>query len=360
MSNLTPGHNSNNSNTEIDQINISELLMVLWKSRKPTIKATSVFFILGIVIAFTSQIEYQSNCKLLPEVRDVNRNNLTGLSNLAGLAGINLDLIDNQGSLKPELYPQIVQSLPFRQELIYEELNFSRIKRKISFYAFFSEKIGQSFFYKTKKTIFSIFSKDSKDEFAHGEGQNIILISKEMRDLLDELGERIAISVDKKDGMISVSATMPDPLASAELTDKCVRLLQRHITDYKLSQLRMNKAFIKERFNEAEDRLQASRKKLAIYDDKNINVISSLVRSEKQHLENEYNFAFELYKSLGAQLEQSEIKVKEETPVFTIIEPVVVPLEKSKPKRLYIILASIIIGLLLSSSIQIFKFIFLK
>lgn len=60
---------------------------------------------------------------------------------------------------------------------------------------------------------------------------------------------------------------------------------------------------------------------------------SALARTEEVRLQNEYKLAFEVYSQLAQQLEQAQITVKEDTPVFSIVKPVTVPLEKSKPNR---------------------------
>ena len=49
---------------------------------------------------------------------------------------------------------------------------------------------------------------------------------------------------------------------------------------------------------------------------------------------------------LATQLEQAKIKVKEETPVFTVLEPVKVPVNKSRPKKLFVVLGSLFIGVI--------------
>ena len=40
-----------------------------------------------------------------------------------------------------------------------------------------------------------------------------------------------------------------------------------------------------------------------------------------------------VFQELAGQVEQAKIQVNKDTPIFTIIEPVSVPLERSKPKR---------------------------
>jgi uncharacterized protein involved in exopolysaccharide biosynthesis len=53
-----------------------------------------------------------------------------------------------------------------------------------------------------------------------------------------------------------------------------------------------------------------------------------------------------VYSELAKRLESQQIKVKEDTPVFTILEPVSIPLDKSEPKRGLIILISLFTGLI--------------
>lgn len=54
--------------------------------------------------------------------------------------------------------------------------------------------------------------------------------------------------------------------------------------------------------------------------------------------------AIQVYQSLAEQKEQAEIAVKKDTPAFSVIEPVKVPIEKSAPKRSLIMVVSIFMG----------------
>jgi uncharacterized protein involved in exopolysaccharide biosynthesis len=61
-------------------------------------------------------------------------------------------------------------------------------------------------------------------------------------------------------------------------------------------------------------------------------------------LQSDYQLAFEVYSQLAQQLEQAQIKVKEDTPVFSIVKPVTVPIEKSKPNRPLILIIWTFLG----------------
>jgi uncharacterized protein involved in exopolysaccharide biosynthesis len=65
-------------------------------------------------------------------------------------------------------------------------------------------------------------------------------------------------------------------------------------------------------------------------------------------LQSEYDLAYSVYSELAKQLETQEIKVKEDTPIFTIIEPVFVPLDKTAPKKSLILVVWVFLGVVIS------------
>jgi len=58
---------------------------------------------------------------------------------------------------------------------------------------------------------------------------------------------------------------------------------------------------------------------------------------------------------LAKQLEQAKIKVKETQPILTVIEPAVVPNQKSKPNRPLILLAFALVGVFIAVGFLLFK-----
>ena len=82
---------------------------------------------------------------------------------------------------------------------------------------------------------------------------------------------------------------------------------------------------------------------------------SPFLEAEYQNLQNEMNIAFEVYRGLATQLEQARISVKERTPVFSVLEPVQIPLDKSEPKRKIILILSFALGAFVSITIVLIK-----
>ncbi len=69
-----------------------------------------------------------------------------------------------------------------------------------------------------------------------------------------------------------------------------------------------------------------------------------MAKTEEERLTSQYNLIYAVYSDLAKQLEQAKIQVKQDTPVFTIIEPVSVPTKKSKPNRPMILIIWLFLG----------------
>ncbi|MEQ8881038.1 MAG: Wzz/FepE/Etk N-terminal domain-containing protein [Cyclobacteriaceae bacterium] len=343
-----------------DEINLLELAKVIWSKRLLILKVTAIFMALGLLIAFTSKIEYEASCKLMPESQEGMKGSLGSLGGLAGLAGIDLGMMSGSGSLTPELYPEIVKSIPFQLELIHTPVWFEKLDSLLSSYTYFSEIDGPSLFGFIAEYTIGLPGK-VKGLFTPEEAsssnipEDLIRLSKDDWELLEKYRDRISVSVESKTGIITITTEMPDPYAAARVTDLVVKKLTGEVTNYKVEKARVNLEFIRERYSEAEKEYEAKQKQLARFTDRNKNITSSLVQTEYQRLQNEMNIAFEVYKGLATQLEQAKIKVKEETPVFTVLEPVKVPVEKSKPRRGLILIGLSFVGLFVSVSVAVAK-----
>lgn len=332
-----------------DEIDLLELARVIWFKRGYILKVTSIFVVLGLVIAFTSKVEYEASCKLMPESQEGGKGNLGGLGGLAGLAGIDLGL-GATSSLTPELYPEIVKSIPFQLELIHTPIRFEKLDSLLSSYTYFMEIDRPSFFGWIAEYTIGLPGKVkglfTADEVAPVNLQDdLIRLSKRDWKLLEMYRERINVSVDSKTGIITITTEMPDPYAAARVTDLVVKKLTGEVTNYKVEKAQVNLEFIMERYAEAEKEYEVKQKQVARFADRNKNITRSLVQTEYQRLQNEMNITFEVYKGLATQLEQAKIKVKEETPVFTVLEPVKIPVVQSSPDKKTILVLSILSGL---------------
>lgn len=350
--------------TQDNEIDLMELSKIFWIKRYFILKITSTCIVIGLIIAFTSKVEYEASCKLMPESQEGMKGSLGGLGSLAGLAGIDLGMIGTSGSLSPELYPEIVKSISFQLDLINTPIRFENLDTLISSYSFFTELDSPSLFGVIMEYTIGLPGKlkklfnSNERKLITASQDGLVHITKDDSDLLKQYQDRIHISIDDKTGIISVMAEMPDAYAAADVAGLVVKKLTEKVADYKLEKALSNLDFIKDRYLEVEKEYEAKQGALAHFTDRNKNITSSIVQAEYLRLQNEMNITFEVYKGLATQLEQAKIKVKEETPVFTVLEPVKVPVEKSKPKRLIILIGLSFLGFILSLSYILVKHLF--
>ncbi|MBQ5720179.1 MAG: lipopolysaccharide biosynthesis protein, partial [Alistipes sp.] len=78
--------------------------------------------------------------------------------------------------------------------------------------------------------------------------------------------------------------------------------------------------------------------------DANMNTTRYSALAELEKLDAEYALRQGVYNSLAQRVEQAKINVKETTPVLTIINPVTIPRQKSKPRRAMILFAFTFLG----------------
>lgn len=345
-----------------DEIELFELIRVIWAKRKFIIKVTGIFVLLGLFLAFTAKNEYKANAILLPESQEGVSPDLGGLGGLAGLAGFDLSGLTASGSMSPELYPEIISSTPFLNDLINEPIYYEKLDTTVSSFVYFKNIDGLSLVgFMAEYTIglprkIKALFRTSNEEFS--EKYDFIRFSKEDWDIIQGFNERLSVMIDTKTGAINISAEMPDPVAAAKTADLLVNQLTLEITNYKTEKSKANLEFVDEMFKEAKAGFELKQSQLARYADRNRNISNSIVQTEYERLQNELDISFEVYKELATQLEQAKIKVKEQTPVFTVLEPVSIPTKNSKPNKPLILFLSIFLGLLVSVTVIVLKIFF--
>lgn len=336
---------------QIKEIDLIALIKTIWSKRKFLIWFSSIFFAIGVIIALTSPVEYRASCRLFPEAQENLQSNLGGLSGLAGLAGINLDAAGSS-TLSPALYPEMVGSITFQREILTKQVYFSKIDSTMNSLDYFSAYGKKSLLENIINTLKSIprgIKQIFKSTKQVAEVSYPNELSAEEWILIADFAERNSVVIDPNTGIIMISTIMPDPVAASMLNDTLVSMLTEKVTNYKLEKAIVNVDFIEQRYFEAKQNYEEKQRSLAQFNDRNINITTAVVQIENQRLQNELNIAFEVYKGLASQLEQAKIKVKEETPIFTVLDRAYIPIEKFKPKRSLIVVVFTFFGLLIAT-----------
>lgn len=334
--------NRNFNYEEEEGLDIVALVKSLWDGRKTIIICTVVFIALGLAAALTMKRTYTVSTVMVPQLGS-SRN--SSLSSLASLAGFDLGMNNSSASdLSPLVYPQIVNSVPFRRELMNTPLHYEKADTAVSMYTYFKEY--------TKPTVMSVVlkytiglpgvilgamrkEKPEVDMPALGADDGTprpVFVSKDEEKILKYIGQSVNLAVDKKEGYLTLSVTGSEPLQTAELAMKTQQLLQNEITRFRTEKAQNQLNYVQARYNEIKAEAESYQTALATVTDRSQNMTTSRARIERERLQSKYSVASSIYSEMAKQLEQAKMQVKRDTPVLTIIQPVTVPRQPSNSR----------------------------
>ena len=317
---------------EEEEISLIELVHFFWLRKKMVFISTAVFFILGLLIAVTSPVEYISEARILSEnAGGANTGNLNALSGLAGLAGISIPTGGGKtAGLSPSMYPEIISSEPFLLDLMEEQFYFQEKGEKMSLHDYFSQERPGHMFAKIfafvrgiPRRFFGLFKKKKSwsipEQISTGSDANrsdttaipvrtISKITETQLYIMSELENRLF--VDAEGRIISLTVKMPEPLVSAQLTNIVINKIIEYVIAYKTEKERQNLQFIEERYTEAEYKFKEAQLRLASFRDANRGITLEVAKTREEQLQAEFNLTFEIYRSLAQQLEQTKIQLK--------------------------------------------------
>jgi len=337
--------------TEVDFINLAR---TFWDGRIVIGKLIFISVFIGFFVAILIPNEFTASSTMVPQISDPKSKlaglsgGLSGLSGLAAMAGINLNTTTGS-ELSPKTYSSIISSVPFQLELMKTPLNFEKLDSQITLYDYYIKiKFGNPFFKYTiglPSLIIKTIKGEKKNKFS-SEANPLYFLSEKQIEVQKIIEKKIAIFVNDKDGCVSISGSLPEAYASAQLAQNIQAILQRYITEFKIEKAKLDQEFIQQRYDEAKKTYQSAQQQLASFRDRNKNMSTAIAKTEEERLTGEYTLVTGVYSELAKKLEQAKITVKEETPVFTIIKPVSVPIEKSTPDRPMILAIAAFIGLI--------------
>ena len=338
--------------TEVDFINLAR---TFWDGRNVIGKLILLCVFIGFFVAILIPNQFTASSTMVPQVSDPKSKlaslsgGMSGLTGLAAMAGISLNTATGS-ELSPRTYSSIISSVPFQMELMKTPLNFEKLDSQVTLYDYYTKiRFGNPLIKYTvglPSLIIKTIKGERKNKFNTLKSNPLYLLSEKEIEVQKIIEEQVSIIVNDKDGFVTLSCSLPEAYASAQLAQNAQVLLQRYITEFKIEKARLDEEFIQQRFDEAKKNYRAAQQQLAGFRDRNRNVSQAVAKTEEERLNGEYTLVTGVYSELAKKLEQAKIQVKEETPVFTIIKPVSVPVEKSRPNRPLVLAISAFIGLI--------------
>jgi uncharacterized protein involved in exopolysaccharide biosynthesis len=323
-------------------INIKDFINQLWIYKSFIIRTTAAFFIAGLIIAFSIPKEFSCSVKMAPEGSRSTIN--SSMTDLAAMAGFDVGLGESE-AINMTLYPDVINSIPFITEMIMIPVNNSTGDPSKSLYNYLDKDLRKPWW----QYIISVPVEMIGTILNHHDNKwdnkiDPYNLSRKQELIINTLKERLSVEVDKRKSIILVNVTMQDPKVAAIIADSLVSKLEKYIILYRTNKARHDYDFTRKMFEDTKVAYYNAQQNYARFVDANKNVVLRSVLIEEDRLKNEQMLAFNVYSNLAQQTNAKKMKIQEQTPCVTIIEPARIPSGRSNMGRMSILLASIIIG----------------
>ncbi len=331
--------------TTEEEVDIWDLVRIIWDGRKYIAIFSLVFLAFGVFHISNGPTEYSSEAVLLQESARETSSAQRFMQNFGDNFGFRQPS-DQPGRISPSMYPTIIQSVAFQYDLIFEELEFSRFNEPITLYEFFNDHYEPPFRDKVYSFIraytiqfpfrvfdyivnFSFFEEErvEREEEIVEIDERLLSLSSDERRPISAIENRISLSIDGN--LITVRTNMPDPKAAAMLNVLVIERIQEYVTNYQIEKTQQNVNFIRQQKEQAKERYEEAQRALAEFRDQNINLSTNVARTEDQRLSNQQSLTFNIYNSIAVELEQAQLRLQEETPVFSVFQKSSLPTSSS-------------------------------
>lgn len=336
-----------------DEIDIMELVSKLWNKRQFIIKCCCIAAVVGIIAGFSIHKEYNSGAQLAPESSQ--SSSMSNISSLAALAGVRMPSGNSSGAVSPDLYPDIISSTPFMVGLFDTPVSFMEKKEQVEMSLFeyimtHDKKPWWNAVIRFPMTAISWtlgLLREKPEELTVEEMMSNVdptQLTPVQNGIVGGLRDRINLAVDKKTSVISIDVKMQNPEVAKQVADKVVESLQEYVTRYRTDKAVEDLEFTQELYDEAKANYHASQQKYASYVDAHQGIVLQSARTEQERLQNEMNLDYQLYNSMAQQLQMSKAKVQEQTPIYTMLQPPLLPLRKSSPSKPKLLVVFMFLG----------------
>jgi len=160
---------------------------------------------------------------------------------------------------------------------------------------------------------------------------------------MSKLKKSISTRFDQRSGVFQISVANPSGAIATGVANLLAAELRRFNTDVRTTRARDAVGFVQDRLVESKQSLSASENELAAFRASNARIGNApelLLRQSR--LEREVHFNENIYALLSRQYELAQIQAKNETPVFTVMDPA---MEPTRPHRMSRFLTGLIAGL---------------
>lgn len=325
-------------------------------------KITLTFLGLGILVALVSPVEFEAEAELMPELQKSESGasqlleqygGALGLGGLSAMSGGQ----DEEGVIPTAVYPRIVQSLTFQDSLLRHEVAFTQPDTTVDLYSYFTRHYEKSVFEWILWNTVEVPGRIARALSDQGlperirrrlEEENLESLTYEQFRAIQQLRDRVFVSLNPETGVLLVTAELPDAAASAQVCNRTIGMLTEYLKEYRTQKAREDLRFQEEQLEQAYKQFRQAQEALTEFRSQNVTISSPSLRAKEDRLRYEFDLAFDLYTTASQQRAEAQRKLQQETPVFKVIQEASVPMQNSKPRRVATIIGFLFAGLAVS------------
>ncbi len=287
------------------------LLKHLWRYRKANIIAGVVYFLLAVGFVFGIMDKYYTaSVSLLPPAGSSPlQGRLNTIASLMGMGNVGNSI------LSLEMFESIIHSRKLEKQLLQTPFQISQD--------------GQS----VTRTLL---------EFLEIEGENDREIYEKAYKLLNE--EVIYTEVDEITNMMILKVTLKNPFLAAAVANQIVTYLDSLVQQHLTREFQQQYAYLKNRMAVVQDSIKLTEQKLKRFLEKTIDVTTPEHIVERMRLERELVVLSTVFSELK---KQEELFIMQNIYLLSpvkVLDRAEVPYRKSRPKRLLVLVALMILG----------------
>ncbi len=299
------------SSKEFDKIHLLDILITLTKNIKLIIFPGAIFGIISsFYVFFIAEPIYTSSSKIMSSSGG-------GVPDAFGIAArMGFDIPINESGPK-WVYPEIITSRTLAKKVLRQKFD--------------TEKFGP------QKQLIAILSNSPRENKLSQNKLEIITTS--------QLQSMIKVNENLQTGILSLKVEANEASLAQQVNEKIIQELDAHQRDYNKSKTTETKRFILDRIRNTENELIVAEEKLKDFRDRNRRIENSpALQLEQQRLAREVTVLTGVYTTLKQQLETTKIEEVRDSDYVVILDEPSFPLNKTRPKRLFVIIFSTIIG----------------
>lgn len=323
-----------------DVIDLREVFALLKKKKKIFFIALPIVLVISSFIIISVPRTYSTDTVLAPEENIATAGG--SLSDIASSFGINMATKTSMDAIYPSLYPNLMEDNGFVSELSNIKVKTLDGSVDTTYYAYLRKHQKSPWWTEATRVVKKLFKSTKK--VTTNKQFDPYQLSELDDGILNKIRNDITISVDKKNDVITIATKAQDALVCKTIADSVRERLQAFVTEYRTAKARKDVEYYKKLTLDAKRDYEKIRKEYVSSADANMDVVLESYKSKTEDLENDMQIKYNTYTALANQLSAARAKLRETTPVFTLLKGAAVPVRPTGPKRMIFVLAMLVLA----------------